>query len=277
MKFKKIMLFTGLIGVLSPIISSCGNSSHKTTNAEVNKLEYWEDQKNQLLVHLPDYEIENLQKAQISYWRDGDTPEIILYNEKGNLSGAALAVRIQGIDTPEKTRVDNKDIKKRVPADQPELKYAELASQEAESLLPKGTDVWFRSTGGKSYDRLVGTIYYDFNPKEKTAKNFSAYMVEKGLAIPLIDNVADLSNKSNGLLISTKPIAIATNIAVLAKRNIWSEDENLSVSITKVYKIRGASPNWINYLDPDSSLWQKYAGRFQRSVWEFYKKEEANK
>lgn len=56
----------------------------------------------------------------------------------------------------------------RVPSGEPELKYAEAATQFAQRTVPEGSDVYFWYSGSKSFNRLVGTIYYGFDPAKNS-------------------------------------------------------------------------------------------------------------
>ncbi|MDC4182566.1 thermonuclease family protein [Mycoplasma bradburyae] len=272
---------SGLLGIMAPIVSSCNNGnninivSNNSSNDPTDSLAYWDDLYKQYgVTKFSDEQVsKNLKKAKLLKWRDGDTPEIQFYenNDSDELTDQINAIRIESIDTPEKTKVNQE--KERVPSDEPELTYAKKATELAQKTIPEGNDVYFWYANAKSYDRLVGTIYYDFNKENKAAISFSATMVLNGLAIPIIKSPTDLLDTSSELYVATKPVAIAANIAILNKRNIWSADNNLSKSIETIYKVRGADTSWVSFLNPKSNNYKIYAKKgdenYAQSVWNF--------
>ncbi|QMT98557.1 thermonuclease family protein [Mycoplasma tullyi] len=275
MKFTKFLIVAGTLGISVNFVSACTNSA---SSIPADSKPFWENLSNQYSVtKFSDNQIKNnLQKAKLLTWRDGDTPVIQFYkaDKPDELSNETSSIRIEGIDTPEKTRVTDNNV--RVPSSQPELKYAEEATKFAEKTIPEGTDVYFWYSGAKSFNRLVGTIYYGFDPAKKTAINYGAQVVLNGLAIPLIKSVTSLLDQNSEIYVATRPIGIAANLAILNKLNIWSLDSDLNKSLKDVYNVRGVDSSWVSYLYPGTNNYKKYAKKgiepndYAQTIWPFY-------
>lgn len=275
MKFIKFLLVVGTLGLSVSFVGACTNS---TSNIPADSKPFWENLSNQYSVtQFSDEQIKNnLQKAKLLRWTDGDTPVIQFYqaDNPDQLSNETSSIRIEGIDTPEKTRVADNNV--RVPSGEPELKYAEAATQFAQRTIPEGSDVYFWYSGSKSFNRLVGTIYYGFDPAKKTAINYGAQVVLNGLAIPLIKSVTSLLDQNSEIYVSTRPIGIAANLAILNKMNIWSLDSDLNKSLKNIYNVRGVDSSWVSYLYPGTNNYKTYAKKgpdandYVQTIWPFY-------
>lgn len=109
-------------------------------------------------------------QATVDHWIDGDT----LWVEKED--GIKARIRVKNVDTRE---IDH-SIQGDSPPSAAEEDWGQKATQLGEKLLPKGTKIRIVANGDKSYDRLVGSIYYG----PKFLKNYEFELLVRGLAYP---------------------------------------------------------------------------------------------
>ncbi|UWD34181.1 thermonuclease family protein [Mesomycoplasma molare] len=174
---KKFIKTTGLV-VFPLFYSAAFVSCGETYEQESEKLPAFENN----FQHIP---------GKIVRWNDGDTP-IVDFGDNELLKGQ-FSIRISGIDTPEKKLKDTEI----TPL---EYEYAQKATEFAENLLPKGSEVMLVFEGSEpktSYNRKVGWIFYKDKNKENSWLNYSAEIVRQGLSFPNLDNASEVSFKEN--------------------------------------------------------------------------------
>ncbi|MGY6172207.1 thermonuclease family protein [Candidatus Mycoplasma pogonae] len=214
-------------------------------------------------------------EGEIVRWKDGDTPEV-KYSKPGSEVKEKASIRIMFLDTPEKFSGSK-------PTTGLENTWANAATNFAEKLLPPGSKIRIIFTGDKSYDRLVGEIFYgkDFS------KSFSVSMVENGYSLPQLSTaqkgLAYVENSVSGNLL--KPLALAMEYAYRTMSGLWSlKKDNSSISFLRdVFKEHGAPIVSFSYFiykghrysQPEDNVWAELD--FIKELAEKKQKKEAQK
>ena len=104
--------------------------------------------------------------------------------------------------------------------------------------MPIGTKVRVATDGKKSYNRIVGSIFYG----ENLSKNWSVEIIKKGLTLPFLSNPSSVLDKTSILWQNGQAIADAFNYALdnrIGMFKIETNEKNLEEHLTKILSTHG--------------------------------------
>ncbi len=162
--------------------------------------------------------------ATIIEWIDGDTPKVKL--DKPLEGNSEWKIRISSIDTPElHVKITSNGSERWVDTTGEEYKWAKKAKDYGNKVMPKGTKIKIFSNGGKTYNRITGSIFY--NPISldniDMYKSYSVDILNQGLAMALVDNPQDvLIKNTKSLSLIGLALADAYNDAAKNRRGLFS-------------------------------------------------------
>ena len=96
-------------------------------------------------------------------------------------------------------------------------KAGELGRQE----MPKGTRIRIATDGKKSYNRIVGSIFYGIN----ISKNWSVEITRRGLTLPFLSNPASVLDRTSIHWHNGQAIADAFNYALDHKLGLFNSND----------------------------------------------------
>ncbi len=178
------------------------------------------------------FDLTNITKveATIVSWIDGDTPVVELKKE---IKGAKKwNIRISAIDTPELHYRKEDGNSSETIGD--EYTWAKKAKDFGDKVLPAGTKIQIVTSSTKSYNRLVGSIFYKEKEtdSEKQYKSYSVEILNAGLSLAFME--ASKVNVGGVESMIGLAVADAYNNAFKNKRGLFSVDYK---SILKVHGV----------------------------------------
>ncbi|WKX02473.1 thermonuclease family protein [Candidatus Mycoplasma mahonii] len=154
-----------------------------------------------------------LRKAIIDSWIDGDTLKIHYPDDPSDV----FNVRISLIDTPETHKRVHGEF---VHTTGKEREWGDKATEFARKLLPAGSAIWFSTNGGKSYNRIVGSIFY--GEDISSLKNYSISIIYNALALPSVSSATVVLSETNPLNIIGLSFADSYNYAFEKQLGLFS-------------------------------------------------------
>ncbi|MBN3534891.1 thermonuclease family protein [Mycoplasma procyoni] len=178
--------------------------------------------------------------ATIVRWVDGDTP-VIQFDDQSFFKGNKN-IRIELIDTPEKGVPKDGTYEK---TEGLEHEWAEKATKFGETTLPAGSKVKYVYSGSEpsqSYDRIVGSLYYQ-KPNDSKWYNYGIEMIRAGLTLPNVIDKAYFKSSSRiefyegGKIWNAFHYAWANGVGFY--KGVPYDEKRLSEEMDKIYGKRG--------------------------------------
>ena len=177
-------------------------------------------------------------EGTIIKWFDGDTPLVSIKDPQTSKT-SEISIRVASIDTPEFHDPNAHDAKKKGNIQPYEIEWAKKAKEWAEEEVPEGSKIKIYSDGTKSYDRLVGSIFYNKSGETGFNENFSVNIISAGFSFPLVSEDQVLNGYMNDWNIHhyiSIPLYYAWKQAKQSKVELFGLSEQ---DLEKAYKMHG--------------------------------------
>ncbi|WP_371246471.1 thermonuclease family protein [Mycoplasmopsis agassizii] len=232
--FSLIALTT--ITATATLAVACSNAEVKKTTLEETKIKK---------IDWAKVTTQSIYDAVVVSWADGDTVKVKITDAVSKSTGLSVGVeysiRLNNIDTPE-VNVNGS------PAGPNELKYANAASAFGKKVMPKDTKVRITTTHQRSYERVVGGLFYNEAGASDYQTNYENELVKQGLTLPLAGSTLTSydfeENNVNGYILkaigNSLYYAWENRLGLFDTGKSNSTDEEAMTFAKDVYKKRGA-------------------------------------
>ncbi|OYD26744.1 hypothetical protein EI74_0519 [Mycoplasma testudineum] len=179
-------------------------------------------------------------------WADGDTFRFVVTSETDNSmvlrNGKEYSVRISSIDTPEKNVQGTQ-------SGEIEFRFANMSSDFGLSQIPVGNAVRIVTDGSRSFERIVGEVFYDKDGSTGFAYNYSNEIVKAGLTFPNASGILTNSqfNPNSIEYYTYIPMGYSFIYAQQQRKGFFNEVSGNTIeerynAVRNIYKLRG-EPN----------------------------------